>query len=1491
MTNHTLPHLPAIAARSLSALLLVVLLLPAALLVRSGRAASRQLTLAERVAAQRAIEEVYWRQRRWPKENPQPKPAFALTDADLRAKVEDYLRRSQALAAHRRPLTAEQLQAELERMARQTRAPEVLRELWAALGNDPYLIAECLARPLLAERLSRELYAADAQHQRLRQRAEAELQGLRKGEAVSGDCRELAWKREQEQAVLCQLRQQLNTQAEERLDEMSGAAELRRAVADLPASQWSELREDEERFYAVARLRREDGQFKAARVEWRKTQFDEWWRATREEFSPDVTASAARYSLPQLAAQCSGEAWTATNLNGAPSPRNGHAAVWTGNEMIVWGGLDGPNFFNTGRRYNPATDAWTATSTTGAPSARSVPTAVWTGAEMIVWGGSAGNPVGGGGRYNPVTDNWQAVAEVAAPPARLAHTAIWTGTEMIVWGGVGGPPTVIYISGGRYTPASDSWQPTTLLTAPGPRIFHTAVWTGTDMIIWGGLHNGDTGTGSRYNAAANTWAATNLSNAPRTRFNHSAVWTGAEMIVWGGVGNANLSTGGRYSFATNQWQLTSDTNAPSPRDTHTAVWTGTEMIVWGGKVDESTALDTGARYTPASDAWTPTTQTNAPSARTGFHTAVWTGNAMIVWGGLSGTTRFNTGARYVLNASVTIAPASQAFPASGGQASVAVSAPGACAWTATSNANWLTITAGGSGSGNGAVNFTVAANGETSPRTGTLTIAGQTFTVTQAAAAVACPTVSSLNPTSGAVGASVTITGANFSGVTAVSFSNNVAAVFTVNDAGTQISTMVPTGAVNGPLTLSKTGCAGVQTPSFTVTQISNPTPSLTSLNPNAANAGSAAFALTVNGASFLNASIVQWNGANRPTTFVSATQLTAAIPASDLAAAGTANVTVVNPAPGGGASNALSFAINQPPNPQPLLMALSPSAATAGGAALTLTVNGASFINASVVRWNGDNRPTSFVSSTQLTAQLAVADIAQFGQARVVVSNPAPGGGVSAAATFNILQPITNLAPHTATAGSAAFTLTVTGRGFSNGARVRWNGSERPTTFVSETQLQAAIAAADVAAASVARIGVVSPTLSGGSANEAGFLINAPDQLAVDDGVPSADFSSGFFAAAVNRLTPTGYPATLTAISIYFPPGGVQAGDQLTLYLGVNPSGSETINGLAFQRIATQVQAAGQFNVFTVPGLTITAGDFVIGYGLNAERLGAYALDGTPPTRRRSYSSADGATFRLHDKDSDNSEGFSGNFMIRARLASPLANVSAASYQSAELAPDSIVAAFGSGLATATQVATTLPLPTTLAGTTVRVRDSAGREAPAPLFFVSPTQVNYLLPPGLASGPATVSVSSSDGTLSVGLVTLANVAPGLFSANAGGRGVAAGQVLRVKADGAQAYEPLARFDAASNQFVPEPIDLGPESEQVFLILYGTGFRQLSAASASLRLGGTDAPVVFAGAVSGLAGLDQANARIPRSLAGRGEVEIVWLVEGKMANTLRLSIK
>jgi uncharacterized protein (TIGR03437 family) len=242
-----------------------------------------------------------------------------------------------------------------------------------------------------------------------------------------------------------------------------------------------------------------------------------------------------------------------------------------------------------------------------------------------------------------------------------------------------------------------------------------------------------------------------------------------------------------------------------------------------------------------------------------------------------------------------------------------------------------------------------------------------------------------------------------------------------------------------------------------------------------------------------------------------------------------------------------------------------------------------------------------------------------------------------------------------------------------------------------------------------------------------------------------------------------------------------------------------------------------------------------------------------------------------------------------------PLATVSAASFSNNDLASEAIVASFGTELATKTEAANKLPLPTELAGTRVYVRDAFGTERQAALFFVSPGQVNYQIPPGSIPGVALITVINSDGKTSVGFSNLNYVTPSLFTANANGTGAPAGAVYRVRANGTTTVEPLAQQQGA--QFVPLPIDVSNVTEQVFLVLYGTGFRNRSAiTAASVTFTGNGfspiaGAVTYAGAQGTLVGLDQLNLRVPPSMAGRGEVSLVFSVEGKQANLVRVNFK
>lgn len=241
---------------------------------------------------------------------------------------------------------------------------------------------------------------------------------------------------------------------------------------------------------------------------------------------------------------------------------------------------------------------------------------------------------------------------------------------------------------------------------------------------------------------------------------------------------------------------------------------------------------------------------------------------------------------------------------------------------------------------------------------------------------------------------------------------------------------------------------------------------------------------------------------------------------------------------------------------------------------------------------------------------------------------------------------------------------------------------------------------------------------------------------------------------------------------------------------------------------------------------------------------------------------------------------------VIQPDAASQLRLTNSASYTGNEAAPLSAVASFGEKLAGKIESATSAALAFALNGSTLTLRDSAGALKLARLFFVSPNQVNFEAPAGLASGPATATLYAASGAVSTGTVSIAPAAPGLFSINGTGQGIAAATALRIDANGNQV--PVELFRCTTTPCTAVPIDV---STPVYLSLYGTGIRgRASLDGVKASAGGVNLPVLFAGA-QGAPGLDQVNVELNSLLRGRGDVPIVLTVDGKVANTVTLHIQ
>src|SRR5258708_5713400 len=222
-------------------------------------------------------------------------------------------------------------------------------------------------------------------------------------------------------------------------------------------------------------------------------------------------------------------------------------------------------------------------------------------------------------------------------------------------------------------------------------------------------------------------------------------------------------------------------------------------------------------------------------------------------------------------------------------------------------------------------------------------------------------------------------------------------------------------------------------------------------------------------------------------------------------------------------------------------------------------------------------------------------------------------------------------------------------------------------------------------------------------------------------------------------------------------------------------------------------------------------------------------------------------------------------------------------------VAPGSIASAFGKQIGVSTESAHSLPLPTMLGGASVSVMDSAKVSRLAPLFYVSPNQINFVVPDATATGMATVTIMNGDPVPTSTTVMVTTVAPGLFTANSQGTGVAAAIAIR-RIIATQTDTEIPVFHCDANACASDPIDLD-DTSTVFLELFGTGIRgRTTLANVSATIGGTAVVVLFAGAQGQFPGLDQVNLMLPLTLKAKGETDVVLTVDGLVANKVRVNI-
>jgi len=669
--------------------------------------ATRNISFEERVEAQRAIERVYFSHLDGARRTFEQ----TVTQELLERKVRTYLKQSLALdELWHTPITAEALRREAERIARDTKFPERLREIQTALNHDAVLLQETFVRASLADRLARSFFAFDKP---IHEAARAEAEEIR-ARLLDGTIDPAA---EHPRRIVEPAGHEMPVPADSSTDErfrssVNATISPLQGFQTLGASPTEEIKPTPTITDTIGPVEENAGAFsirvagaeaEAGGIIYRvpKTTWDEWWAARQGTLNESDMTVVARASGIDMSARSledcpPDDTWDNGTLDDFPDARYKHAAVWTGTEMIIWGGSSTRVTFlaNTGR-YDPLTDTWRGVSIVGAPEMIHDATAVWTGHEMIVWGTDLTKP-NAGGRYDPSSDSWQVLSGENQPTPRLGHSAIWTGTEVIIWGGFPihgtGSPTS---SGARYNPDTDTWRPLSTTGVPTPRSRHTAVWTGKEMVVWGGTE--DTGsfvftflnTGGRYDPSTDTWSPTAIGNAPLPRVEHSSVWVGDFMVVWGGVINSGggllnaTASGGRYDPLNDSWSSTALLEAPTQRRAHTAVWTGTRMIVWGGSRDGTriAAQSSGGSYDPVSDRWQATITLNAPTPAA-YHSAVWAGSLMIVWGGTrTGDVTSSAGGRYD--------PGSDSWtPTAKGPSGANQTSGGRAVWTGTEMIVW-----------------------------------------------------------------------------------------------------------------------------------------------------------------------------------------------------------------------------------------------------------------------------------------------------------------------------------------------------------------------------------------------------------------------------------------------------------------------------------------------------------------------------------------------------------------------------------------------------------------------------------------------------------------------------------------------------------------------------------------------------------------------------------------------------------------------------------
>lgn len=634
-----------------------------------------------RIFYQTQIEHLYWKFR---KAYYQKDRHFRNFEKDVPQKVifrkvDDYLQKSLLLKRlWNKEITGVDLQNEINRITSGTKYPGRLQQLWSVCGNDPHIIAECVARPLLVDRLIRQNFNSDRRFQGRRYdtarrewnitdetmflnstQPDVAIETWTVSETPRKTDVDTPITNHEKHFITPDIWQKVQSRI---LEEFSQGNETMNFWTDLESGMMSGLLENDFSYYGLYIIDCTPDTISLGRRVWKKELFDLWFEKQRESIVTDIVEPVYSYTLPSSQSRAGNDEWMGITSSGAPSARYMHAGIWTGAEMFIWGGYNGSSLFKTGGLYDPMTDSWSTTNSADAPTARRNFTAILDGSDIYIWGGYDGAATNTGSIYDVNTNSWTAMSTgTGTPPTnRYNHSALIEPLgRMYVFNGKNnsGVLNTVY----AYYPNLDDWSDENVSNPPSARQLQSCNFlssTGTNyFVIWGGQDgsNDPLGDGQRYQYAYFNWYSIATTNVPSGRFYHSSVTDSVEnrMLVWGGYAEKSTSpfyeytdTGGIYRMGYSNWQTITTTGAPTGRMRHSAVWTGKEMIVWGGD-DEYSVYSTGGRYNPDTDTWVNTnnSSTDRPSART-KHTAVWTDVFMIVWGGDDLSSALGDGAIY-----------------------------------------------------------------------------------------------------------------------------------------------------------------------------------------------------------------------------------------------------------------------------------------------------------------------------------------------------------------------------------------------------------------------------------------------------------------------------------------------------------------------------------------------------------------------------------------------------------------------------------------------------------------------------------------------------------------------------------------------------------------------------------------------------------------------------------------------------------------------------